>query len=140
MNRFLAAFVVASTLMSLGEASADQPMVSKPTSELKWTALPGSGGIKYANVRGNLASKGPYEAFVLFPAGRDNPEHHHSTSLPTVVLQGTFYAVIDGERTEYPAGSFYDLPAGPVHFSGCVAGKDCLLFQYQQDRFDLVVK
>lgn len=121
-------------------AGAANGLVSVPVSQLKWTELTGSNGIMYANVRGDLTGKAPYEAFVLFPAGRDNPTHHHTQSLPTVVVQGTFYAVIDGKRTEYPAGSFYDLPAGLVHESGCVAGMNCLLFQYQSGGFDLVTK
>ena len=67
----------------------------------------------------------------------DNALHQHSQTLPTVVLSGTFYAVIDGKRTEYPAGAYYKLPADLVHESGCTAAADCLLFQYQADAFDL---
>lgn len=113
-------------------------LISLPPADLKWVEIPGAGGIKYANVRGNLSGKGPYEAFVIFPAGKDNPFHTHSQDLPTVVLKGTFYAVIDGKRVEYPAGSFYNLPAKLPHYSGCNKGEDCLLFQYQADHFDLV--
>ncbi|WP_394840803.1 cupin domain-containing protein [Pendulispora brunnea] len=113
-------------------------LTSLPTADLKWVEIAGTGGIKYANVRGNLTGKGPYEAFVIFPAGKDNPFHTHSQNLPTVVLKGTFYAVIDGKRVEYPAGSFYNLPANLPHYSGCNKGEDCLLFQYQLDHFDLV--
>ena len=113
-------------------------LISAPAHDLKWVELPKSGGVKYANVRGDLAGKGPYEAFVLFPAGANNPYHYHSVAIPTVVLQGTFYAVVDGKRTEYPAGSFYDLPGKKNHYSGCLSGMDCLLFQYQKDHFDLV--
>lgn len=111
---------------------------SFPAKDLKWVEIAGTGGIKYANVSGDLTGKGPYEAFVIFPAGKANPFHHHTQGLPTVVMKGTFYAVIDGKRTEYPAGSFYRLPARLPHFSGCAAGEDCLLFQYQADNFDLV--
>ena len=112
--------------------------LSFPAAGLKWRELPGSGGVAYANVRGDLAGKGPYEAFVKFPAGKDNPYHFHNEDLPTVVLGGTFYAVIDGKRVAYPAGSFYDLPKGLPHYSGCEKGADCLLFQYQANHFDLV--
>ena len=121
-----------------GHAKRAGALISLPAADLQWTAIPGSGGIKYANLRGNLAGKGPYEAFVIFPAGKDNPYHTHSQNLPTVVLKGTFYAVIDGKRVEYPAGSFYDLPARLPHYSGCNKGEDCLLFQYQTDHFDLL--
>ncbi|MFE5484461.1 cupin domain-containing protein [Streptomyces sp. NPDC056527] len=112
--------------------------LSFPSSSLTWKELPGSGGVKYANVRGDLAGSGSYEAFVSFPAGKDNPMHVHSQDLPTVVLKGTFYADIDGVRVEYPAGSYYRLPADKPHLSGCEKGEDCLLFQYQDDHFDLV--
>ena len=120
------------------QATLKKEIISFPVSELHWIVIPDSGGIRYANVRGDLAGDGPYEAFVLFPAGMDTPYHHHSRSIPTVVLKGTFYAMVDGRRTEYPAGSFYDLPAHLRHFSGCAEGVDCLLFQYQDGGFDLV--
>jgi len=140
MKFSIAAAVLATSSLIACAAGAADGLVSVPVSQLKWTELAGSGGIQYANVRGDLTGQNPYEAFVLFPAGRDNPTHHHSKSLPTVVIQGTFYAVIDGKRTEYPAGSFYDLPAGKIHESGCVAGMDCLLYQYQSSGFDFVTK
>lgn len=124
-------------ILFAGLASASTP-ASFPAKDLKWIEIPDTGGIKYANVQGDLTGTGPYEAFVIFPAGKANPFHLHSQALPTVVMKGTFYAVIDGKRTEYPAGSFYRLPARLPHYSGCVAGEDCLLFQYQADHFDLV--
>lgn len=112
--------------------------LSFPSPGRTWKELPDSGGVKYANVQGDLAGSGSYEAFVSFPAGKDNPMHVHSQDLPTVVLKGTFYADIDGKRVQYPAGSYYRLPAGKPHLSGCEKGEDCLLFQYQEDHFDLV--
>ncbi|KVT51456.1 cupin [Burkholderia ubonensis] len=113
-------------------------LISFPASQLTWNELPGSGGVKYANVEGDLAGHGKYSAFVIFPNGLDNPHHVHTQALPTVVLKGTFYAIIDGKRIDYPPGSYYDLPANLPHFSGCATGDNCLLFQYQQDHFDLV--
>lgn len=112
--------------------------ISLPSEALDWQDLPDGGGIQYANTRGDLLGTGPYEAFVTFPAGTDNPLHTHSDDLPTVILSGTFYAIIDGERTEFGPGSYYDLPADLTHFSGCTADADCLLFQYQSNGFDLL--
>ncbi|MGM3276231.1 cupin domain-containing protein [Ralstonia sp. 24A2] len=128
--------LVPTTPGSSGASSAN--LVSFPASDLTWTELPGSGGVKYANVQGDLAGHGPYDAFVLFPNGANNPYHTHTQDLPTVVLKGTFYAIIDGRRVDYPPGSYYNLPANLPHFSGCATGDDCLLFQYQRDHFDLV--
>ena len=130
-------FDLVPTTPGAGGASSEN-LVSFPASELTWTELPGSGGVKYANVQGDLAGHGPYDAFVLFPNGANNPYHVHTQDLPTVVLKGTFYAIIDGKRVDYPPGSYYNLPANMPHFSGCATGDDCLLFQYQRDHFDLV--
>ncbi|SFW22795.1 MULTISPECIES: cupin domain-containing protein [Luteibacter] len=118
--------------------STSAETISFPANDLHWVEIPDTGGIKYANVSGDLTGKGTYEAFVHFPGGKANPFHHHTQALPTVVLKGTFYAIIDGKRTEYPAGSFYRLPAKLAHYSGCSSSEDCLLFQYQDDHFDMV--
>ncbi|MFD0363453.1 cupin domain-containing protein [Nocardia sp. GCM10030253] len=126
------------TPASTAQAPANAPAISFPSGDLVWRDLPDSGGVEFADVRGDLAGHGPYEAFVKFPAGKDNPMHYHTSDLPTVVLSGTFYAVFDGKRIEYPAGSFYTLSAGIPHLSGCEPGTECLLFQYQTDNFDLV--
>ncbi|WP_460417009.1 cupin domain-containing protein [Pseudomonas sp. microsymbiont 2] len=116
-----------------------EKLVSVPDSAtLQWQAVSGTqGAVSYANVEGDLFGNGPYSAYVKFRKGTDNGLHTHSQTLPTVVLSGTFYAVIDGKRVEYPAGSYYKLPANLVHESGCTAAADCLLFQYQADAFDL---
>lgn len=117
------------------------PLVSLPSAQLHWQDVPGTqGAVSYANTQGNILSDGEgfYSAFVRFKAGTDNGLHTHSRTLPTVVLSGTFYARIDGKEVLYPAGSYYSLPANRVHESGCKAGTDCLLFQYQANNFDLV--
>jgi len=124
-----------------GTASAgDDTLRSVPDSAaLPWQEVAGThGAVSYANVEGDLFGTGPYSAFVKFRKGTDNGLHTHSQALPTVVLAGTFYAVIEGKRTDYPAGAFYKLPANLVHESGCSAAADCLLFQYQANAFDLL--
>ncbi|MFC7422144.1 cupin domain-containing protein [Iodobacter arcticus] len=136
---FVAATIIGGTALAVEtQQPIAEKLVSAPVSELKWRELPSTGGIKVADLRGGITDKGAYDAFVIFPAGKDNPYHYHSQNLPTVVLKGTFYAVIDGKRIEYPAGSFYNLPARMPHYSGCTKDADCLLFQYQADHFDLV--
>lgn len=125
--------------LTVTASAAGEPPSSVPDSAtLKWQDVPGTqGAVSYANVEGDLFGKGPYSAYVKFRKGTDNGLHSHSQTLPTVVLSGTFYAVIDGKRVEYPAGAYYKLPANLVHESGCTAAADCLLFQYQADAFDL---
>ena len=122
-----------------GKAAASEALVSLPAKDLKWREVPGTGGVRAANVRGDIIGKGPYEAFVEFPAGANNPHHFHTQALPTVVLSGVFYAIFeDGKKVQYPAGSYYYIPGKLPHFSGCEPGANCVLFQYQNDHFDLV--
>lgn len=146
MNHTLKTLVAGITL-TLGSACATaanpapNTLVSLPSAQLNWQEVPGTkGAVSYANTQGDILSDGMgfYSAFVRFKAGTDNGLHTHSQTLPTVVMSGTFYAVIDGKRTEYPSGSFYNLPGNLVHESGCNPGTDCLLFQYQDNNFDLV--
>lgn len=127
-------------LLATTASAASDALHSVPdSSALRWQDVAGTqGAVSYGNVEGDLFGKGPYSAFVKFRKGTDNGLHSHTRTLPTVVLGGTFYAVIEGKRTEYPAGSYYQLPARLVHESGCTAAADCLLFQYQADAFDLV--
>ncbi|MFJ2985147.1 MULTISPECIES: cupin domain-containing protein [unclassified Pseudomonas] len=136
----LQAIIAALTLSTLAVGvNAGQTTVSvTDNAALKWQDVPNTNGaVSYANVEGDIFGKGPYSAYVKFRKGTDNGLHQNTQTLPTVVLGGTFYAVIDGKRTEYTAGSYYKLPADQVHESGCTAVGDCLLFQYQEGAFDL---
>ena len=122
-----------------GNKAAAEALVSVPARDIKWRAIAGTGGIRAADVRGSITGNGPYEAFVEFPAGKNNPPHFHTQSLPTVVLSGVFYAIFeDGKKVLYPAGSYYYIPGKLPHLSGCEPGANCVLFQYQNDHFDLV--
>ncbi|MBK5011798.1 cupin [Pseudomonas sp. S60] len=124
--------------LATGINAAEKTVSVPDSSALAWQAVPNTqGAVSYANVEGDIFGTGPYSAYVRFRKGTDNGLHQHSQALPTVVLHGTFYAVIDGKRSEFPAGSYYKLPADLVHESGCTAAADCLLFQYQADAFDL---
>ncbi|RST51118.1 cupin domain-containing protein [Variovorax sp. DXTD-1] len=119
--------------------AAPETLVSMPAKDIKWREIAGTGGIRAADMRGSITGNGPYEAFVEFPAGKNNPPHVHTQSLPTVVLSGVFYAIFeDGKKVLYPAGSYYYIPGKLAHRSGCEPGANCVLFQYQADHFDLV--
>lgn len=122
------------------------PLISLPTDKLTWKAVPGTNNnVIYANAQGDILGNGYYEAFVSFRPGVDNGYHTHTDTLSTVVMTGVFYARIKDKNgklfeTEYPAGSYYQLPAGLEHESGCkmTAKKEpCLLFQFQSNHFDL---
>ena len=136
LQTVLAALAIST--VAVGANAAEKAISVTDSAVLKWQDVPGTqGAVSYANVEGDIFGKGPYSAYVKFRKGTDNGLHQHTQVLPTLVLGGTFYAVIDGKRIEYPAGSYYKLPADLVHESGCTAATDCLLFQYQAGAFDL---
>ncbi|UUP16271.1 hypothetical protein NTH_00716 [Nitratireductor thuwali] len=64
------AAVLFASIASAQDAGKSDAFVSYPASQLNWIEIPDTGGIKYANVRGDLAGKGPYEAFVISPPAR----------------------------------------------------------------------
>ncbi|WP_248917536.1 cupin domain-containing protein [Pseudomonas entomophila] len=103
-----------------------------------WRDVPGTNGaVRYVNVQGNILLGGPYMAYVRFRAGTDNGLHTHSQALATVVLKGNFYVTYGTNRIVFHDGGFYQLRANREHESGCAAGAECFLFQFQCDRFDL---
>ncbi|MDF9618378.1 cupin [Pseudomonas entomophila] len=133
------ASITLGTLALTAHAHAESLISVPDSATLKWQDVAGTQGkVSHANVEGDIFGQGPYSAYVKFKKGTDNGLHQHTESLPTLVLKGTFYAVIDGKRTEFPTGAYYKLPSKLVHESGCTVADDCLLFQYQADKFDLV--
>lgn len=119
--------------------AGETSFISIPVSDLQWHEVPDMGGeASYADLRGSIFGNGPYEAFLQVKAGVDNPYHTHSRDVTTVVLKGIFYIIIDGKRIEYPAGSFWSIPADLPHYSGCAKGDDCLMFIHQVGSFDIV--
>src|SRR5258708_26366986 len=69
---------------------AKAPMMIAPA-DLKWIDIPNMKGRQFAPIWGD-AEKGAHGRFIKFAAGTDNPLHHHSSDLKTVVVSGTFYS------------------------------------------------
>lgn len=125
------------TLALTAPAHADSLISVPDSAALKWQDVAGTQGkVSYANVEGDIFGQGPYSAYVKFKKGTDNGLHQHTETLPTLVVKGTFYAVIDGKRTEFPAGAYYKLPANLVH-EWLHGGGRLPVVQYQADAFDL---
>jgi quercetin dioxygenase-like cupin family protein len=81
--------------------------------------------------------KGAHAVMVKFESGVMNPLHTHSSDLKGVVVQGTFVVGPEGgEPKKLGPGSYYMIPGGWKHTSGCQDGP-CLLFQDSAGKFDL---
>ncbi len=106
--------------------------------DLKWVDVPNMKGIQFAPLWGD-AQKGAHGRFIKFAAGTDNPLHHHSSDLKSVVVSGTFYTGADAAAAkDLGIGSFALVPGGWKHVSGCRAGADCVIFEESGGKFDYV--
>ena len=120
-------------------AMAAKP-VMKSGDDLKWSEIPGSGGVKVADLWGDHA-KGAYGALFKFPAGFMVPLHTHTHAMRIVVISGTFLQTPEGkEEMRLSAGSYLMQPGGNYrHTTGCDKASDCEVFGESAGAFDLKV-
>jgi anti-sigma factor ChrR (cupin superfamily) len=109
-----------------------------PAADVKWGEMKDSGGIMFAALTGD-SSKGPFTAFVKFPAGMMQPQHTHTANVKVVVISGTLMGGADAASAkEFAPGSFRLVPSGWKHMTGCKAGADCVVFIDASAKFDQV--
>src|SRR5436190_8018699 len=106
--------------------------------DVKWGEMKDSGGIMFAALTGD-SSKGPFTAFVKFPAGMMQAQHTHTANVKVVVVSGTLMGGADAASAkEFGPGSFRLVPSGWKHMTGCKAGADCVVFIDASAKFDQV--
>ena len=105
-------------------------------SELEWSEVPNSGGVKIAPVVGDLM-KGAHQMMVTFPAGTKHALHTHTHSIKLVTISGSFiYAPEGGPEKTYGPGSYILIPGGLRHTSGCTDAAPCVMFHEANGKFD----
>ena len=127
-----------------GSALAD-PMPSQPHGRpplmqsfesLKWEKLPERPGMQFSVLTGDPKT-GPYTQIRTVPAGTDNPLHAHSSGITNVVISGVWYTGADeATARDFGPGSVIFMPGDWLHVSGCRAGRDCVLYQDGDGKFD----
>jgi quercetin dioxygenase-like cupin family protein len=137
-NRLGWIFAGTLTCVAIGGAwAAKKEIVAMTGEDLKWVDVPESGGVQVANVSGDVM-KTAYSAFAKIPAGQMHPLHTHTSDTKAVVISGTFVLTPEGGvEKKLPAGSYFMVPGGLKHTSGCAAGAPCLLFQQGPAKFDM---
>jgi len=111
--------------------------VIKTASELKWVEAPDAKGVQQAVVWGN-AQKGAHGAFAKFAAGTEVPLHTHTASGRSVVISGTILEAQEGQNPkELGPGSYFFIPGGLKHTTGCKAGMECMIYSDWQGAFDV---
>ena len=109
--------------------------------DVKWEILkaapPGS-GVMCSVLWGNL-EKGPFGAFIKFPAGFKMPLHYHSSTLKAVVVKGAYvYIPEKGEEKRMGQGSYFTYPALDRHATGSAEDSETILFVQGSGKFDAV--
>ena len=105
-------------------AFAEGGLVQFLPDQIKWAAAPPgiTQGAQAAVLSGPLDKANPYTQRVHLAAGGMITPHTHPDNRYTTVLSGELYAGLGetmeaAKTTRYPAGSFFIMPAGQVHYS-----------------------
>lgn len=109
-----------------------------PAGDVKWMESPAMKGLWIAPLWGD-PSKGAYGALKKVPAGTDLGWHTHTSDQKVVAVSGTIHFTLEGgSPVELTSGSYVFLPGGTKHHSACKAGVDCVFFEEQPGKSDLV--
>ena len=106
--------------------------------EIKWSEVAGAPGLSIAPLWGD-PSKGAYGALKKVAGGTEFGWHMHTNSQKVVAVSGTIEFTLEGgEKKELNAGSYVYLPAKMKHHTVCKAGADCVFFEEQPGKTDLI--
>ncbi len=109
-----------------------------PAGEIKWTESPAMKGYWIAPLWGD-PSKGAYGALKKVAGGSDLGWHTHTNDQKVVAVSGTIdFTLEGGTAKELTAGSYVSVPGGTKHHSACRAGAECIFFEQQPGKTDLV--
>jgi len=107
-----------------------------PADAIKWEDGPVK-GTHVAKLWGDWLKGGPYGALIKFDAGLMHPIHHHTQTMKTVILSGTFvFKPENGTEARLGPGSYLRQQGGKKHVSGCSSEAECVFFVTANDKFD----
>jgi quercetin dioxygenase-like cupin family protein len=119
------------------QEGAEKTPVLRAASELTWVDAPGVKGVQQAVVWGD-AAKGEHGVFARFASGTEVPLHTHTATGRSVVVSGTILSAPGGQKPkELGPGSYFSLPGGMRHTTGCKAGAECVIYSQWLGAFDL---
>ena len=110
-----------------------------PAGDIKWVENPAMKGAWIAPLWGD-PSKGAYGALKKVTAGTEFGWHTHTSDQKVVAVSGAFDFQLEGdaEPKVLEPGSYVFLPGGTKHKTTCRAGADCVFFEEQPGKSDLV--
>ena len=132
-------FVVIGILAAVAVVAKGGKAIVTPAGDVKWTENPARKGVWVAPLWGD-PSKGAYGALKKTAAGTSFGWHTHSADQKVVAVAGTFDFQLEGDAApkQLPPGSYVFVPAGTKHKTGCRPGADCVYFEEQPGKSDMV--
>jgi len=109
--------------------------------DIKWDSLKGAppgSGVMSALLWGNM-EKGPFGAFIKFPAGFKMPLHYHSSAFKADVVKGAYiYVPENGEEKSLGPGSYFSYPAKDRHATRSAEDSETIFYVEGNGKFDAV--
>ncbi len=135
-------FLIVADLSTAESQAPSKPAAKKEAilwtpADLKWTDVPEVKGVKQAVLWGD-PKKGAHGVYIKFPAGTEVALHTHTYDSRGTVISGTVVITPEGQSPkELGPGSYYFVPGGQKHQSGCKRGADCLFLDQSTGVFDI---
>jgi mannose-6-phosphate isomerase-like protein (cupin superfamily) len=124
--------------LTLTAGGGDKEAKVWPADEIKWTENPAVPGFSIAPLWGD-PNKGAYGALKRVAGGTALGWHTHTSAQKVVAISGTIEFTLDGGKMqELTAGSYVYLPAKAKHHTVCRAGADCVFFEEQPGKTDVI--
>lgn len=116
------------------QLASDPPPL--PPAGLEWVEVV-PGAVEFASSHGDW-TQGAHGKFVRFRPGAIAPMHRHTGDYHGVVISGTVTNPFqDGETVEMGPGTYWYVPAGAVHSTGCVSSEPCVFYTHSDGPWDL---
>lgn len=139
--RFLPPFAaMCLAILLAGPALAQMPdgAVLVDAEEVEWTEI--IPGVDFGAVYGTFTEE-EHGKLVKFAPGLVSPMHTHTNAYHGVVIQGTVTNPYEGEESpaEMGPGTYWYVPGGAAHKTGCVSEEPCLFYTYGDEGWDIQV-
>lgn len=135
---FFASIVFAGAVAAPVHAQTSDEAVVLEVEDVEWTEI--VPGVDFGAVYGVFTEE-PHGKMVRFEPGLVSPMHTHTHAYHGVVIEGTAINPYEGEDppVEMGPGTYWYVPAGVPHKTGCVSEEPCLLYTHGDALWDIQI-
>lgn len=131
-----ASILLAGMVAVPAQAQTSDDAVVLDVEEVEWTEI--VPGVDFGAVYGAFTEE-PHGKMVRFEPGMIAPMHTHTHAYHGVVVQGTVTNPYEGEDppVEMGPGTYWYVPGGVAHKTGCVSEEPCLFYTHGDALWDI---